>query len=138
MWIDLYTYSRCKQMELALRLNCGFARVAVKEFSGIRRGLSRSSINHQKRKEKFQLLFADVEKYCDLHEVVILVFVLDCFGKRWNQTRACVLNIVVHFLLLIGKLCHCLRKKNIPYFLIQTPPSNKCLPQINTSIQALQ
>ena len=68
MWIDLYTYSRCKQMELALRLNCGFARVAVKEFSGIRRGLSRLSINHQKRKDKFQLLFADVEKYCDSHE----------------------------------------------------------------------
>ena len=78
MWIDLYTYSRCKQMELALStysrckqmelalsLTCGFARVAVKEFSGIRRGLSRSSINHQKRKGKFQLLFADVEKYCD-------------------------------------------------------------------------
>ena len=113
-------------MELALRLNCGFARVAVKEFSGIRRGLSRSSINHQKRQDKFQLLFADVEKYCDSHEdgdfgqlIVIVVgpgvviLFLTVLGRDGTQTRACVLNIVVHFLLLIGKLCHCLRKRNI-------------------------
>ena len=96
----LYNYVGGK-MELALRLNCGFARVAVKEFSGIQRGLSRSSINHQKRKDEFQLLFADIEGYCDSHGDVefwaicgnsgwtrCCDFVLDCFGKRWNPNQS--------------------------------------------------
>ena len=47
-------------MELALRLNCGFARVAIKEFSGMK---GRSSINRQKRKDEFQLLFEVIEEY---------------------------------------------------------------------------
>ncbi len=51
-------------MDLSLRLNCGFARVAVKQFSFMKKGMYRSSINRQKRKDEFQLLFGGVEGYC--------------------------------------------------------------------------
>ncbi len=113
-------------MDLSLRLNCAFARVAVKQFSCIKRGMSRLSINRQKRKDEFQLLFAGVEEFCDLHGdgdfgklVVILVgpgvaiLFLTVLVRDGTQTRVCVLNIVRHFLLLIGKLCHCPSKRNI-------------------------
>ena len=89
-------------MELALRLNCGFARVAIKEFSGLKNGISRRySINHQKGKDEFQLLFAGIEGYCDLHGdgefwaisrhsgwTRCCDFILNCFGKRWNPNQS--------------------------------------------------
>ena len=88
--------------------------------------MSRSSINHQKTKDEFQVLFAGIEGYYDLHGDGEFWAIsrhsgwTRCFdlfstvlGKDGTQTRAYVLNIIVHFLLLIGKLCHCLRKRNI-------------------------
>ena len=83
---------------IPIAFNCGYARVAVFEYSVITKGKSRSSICEEKRKEKFQKLFHDHEalfrpdgfwntrltkqgspfnRYCD--------FVMDNFAKKWKS-----------------------------------------------------
>ena len=47
------------QTPVSLLLNCGYARVAVCEFSAVKRGKSRCSLSREERAKKFQKLFAN-------------------------------------------------------------------------------
>ena len=78
---------------LSLVMNCGYARVAVVEFSRLKRGKSRSSINRVERVERFQELFKDCHSF-DMHNDFwgkelssgfnrCCDSVLDCFCKKW-------------------------------------------------------
>ena len=82
-------------MDLALSFNCGFARVAIRDLSALKRGKTRSGICLNKRREEFQKVFSGIEGYVRVDDEFWedcnksqwnrgCNFILDCFGKKWN------------------------------------------------------
>ncbi len=88
--------SRGYQQPVALRVNCGFARVAILEFSRVPIGTSRASLDKAKRCHKFCGLFAGNELFTMPEEYYNrdlssnakfddqCDFVLGCFNKEWR------------------------------------------------------
>ena len=93
--LTLYRSMNMNQIPLALSFNCGYARIAVYEISGVQRGKSKCCINRKVRVKKFRSLFStqtsferhdefwndsksyNFNKYSD--------FVLNCFSKKWKS-----------------------------------------------------
>ena len=86
------------QTSISVLCNCGYARVAVYELSGVKRGKSRSLVNRKERAEKFLKLFSSqtsidkqdkfwddspsskFNRQCD--------YVLEMFSKKWQPHSA--------------------------------------------------
>ena len=77
---------------VSLLFDCGYARVAVSEFSAVKRGKSRCSLNREERAEKFQKLFANCSSFARPDEYWVYTvksdfnrhydYILDCFTKK--------------------------------------------------------
>ena len=80
---------------ISLLINCGYARVAVFEFSAVKRGKSRFFLNREERAEKFQKVFANCSSFARPDEYWVDTvksnfnrhcdYILDCFTKKWNS-----------------------------------------------------
>lgn len=100
------------KVPIALQVNCGFARVAIVEFSRVPRGHSRSSLDKDERSRRFRDLFSRQASFtmpeayytCSTNNCSSFdhhcEYVLSCFSKKWNpgkQRQAYLAAFSTHF-----------------------------------------